>query len=392
MQFETLPLLAGLTPPQKSWLSKHIVYRDYEPGETVVEEGTSGQDKLYIVVDGLASLLKDTGPARSTDKQFLEVDTRGPNGIFGEMPLLDGRPISVTVRAKTPLRVAIADLSAAHGPRARSVKNTIVTRLRDHASTRLRDLLAEKAGSIRLDGERQAYRNSIAACLITGLCLLSVYTLTLQFIPRFEKFLMVSFAASPIIILFFAAIYLTVMMRSGFPLAFFGVRFDNARQALTLSLAASALFIAVGVAIKGTLLLTVQRLEGVSLISFADVSVAGQPAMAAWFWVAAAVYLVLTPVQEFVARCGIQAPLYAFLEGHELRRQVSSIAVSNLVFAAAHAHISVQFALAAFIPGMFWGWIFARTNSWLAASVSHLLVGGAGIFLFGIEELVARLS
>jgi hypothetical protein len=33
-----------------------------------------------------------------------------------------------------------------------------------------------------------------------------------------------------------------------------------------------------------------------------------------------------------------------------------------------------------------------RTNSWLAASASHLFVGGAAIFLFGIEELLQRLT
>jgi hypothetical protein len=45
-----------------------------------------------------------------------------------------------------------------------------------------------------------------------------------------------------------------------------------------------------------------------------------------------------------------------------------------------------------FIPGLFWGWLFLRTNSWLGASLSHLFVGGAAIFLFGIEELLQKLA
>jgi hypothetical protein len=61
-------------------------------------------------------------------------------------------------------------------------------------------------------------------------------------------------------------------------------------------------------------------------------------------------------------------------------------------FAGAHMHISGAFALAALIPGIFWGWIFARTNSLLAAATSHFLIGGAAIFLFGIEEFVAALT
>jgi membrane protease YdiL (CAAX protease family) len=92
-----------------------------------------------------------------------------------------------------------------------------------------------------------------------------------------------------------------------------------------------------------------------------------------------------------VARSGNQAPLYAFLQGSELKRRGLSIVASNLVFSAAHAHIGVAFALASFIPGVFWGWVFLRTNSLLAASVSHLMIG-AGIFLFGIQEFVQELA
>ena len=103
-------------------------------------------------------------------------------------------------------------------------------------------------------------------------------------------------------------------------------------------------------------------------------------------------FLVLTPLQEFVARCCLQAPMQAFLPGASLNRRLWSILISNLLFSGAHLHISCGFALAAFISGIFWGWIFARTNSLAAAATSHFLIGGAGIFLFGIEEFVATLT
>jgi len=64
----------------------------------------------------------------------------------------------------------------------------------------------------------------------------------------------------------------------------------------------------------------------------------------------------------------------------------------TLVFSAVHAHIGAVFALAAFVPGILWGWIFLRTNSLLAASASHLVIGGAAIFLLGIEEFVQKLA
>ena len=83
--------------------------------------------------------------------------------------------------------------------------------------------------------------------------------------------------------------------------------------------------------------------------------------------------------------------MHAFLSGSEHRRRVWSILVSDLVFAAAHAHISIAFAVAAFIPGLLWGWMFARTNSLIAVAASHFLIGGTSIYLLGIEGLVAKL-
>ena len=202
-----------------------------------------------------------------------------------------------------------------------------------------------------------------------------------------------NFVLSPVIILFFAAFFLPVIRRSGLPPAFFGFCIDNWRAALPFAAIASVAFLAILVLIKLILIATMPELHGISLIGSADIRF-GRHADTdtLWYWVALSLYLLLTPVQEFVARCGIQAPLYAFLQGSELKRARLSIIVSNLVFSAVHAHVGFVFALLAFAPGLIWGWIFLRTNSWLAASLSHLVVGGAAIFLLGIEQVLQRLT
>jgi hypothetical protein len=46
------------------------------------------------------------------------------------------------------------------------------------------------------------------------------------------------------------------------------------------------------------------QLHGLSLVGFADVRVGNQDeADTPWYWAALSLYLLLTPVQEFVARC-----------------------------------------------------------------------------------------
>ena len=228
---------------------------------------------------------------------------------------------------------------------------------------------------------------------LTTLSLSFFYILFLSALPKFEHALEVNFLISPFIISFFAMVFGPVVLRSKFPSAFFGLQTANWKSATGFSFLASLVFIGVGVALKWLLIHTVESFAQLSILGFADLRVTEQQiAMSPLYSLAVVLYLVLTPIQEFVARCCLQAPLQAFLPGTSLQRRLLSILISNLLFAGAHMHISGAFALAAFIPGIFWGWIFARTNSLLAAATSHFLIGGAGIFLFGIEEFVATLA
>jgi membrane protease YdiL (CAAX protease family) len=246
---------------------------------------------------------------------------------------------------------------------------------------------------VQLENQLAAYRNGVGHIVMTTLCLLSFYTLTLGLLPGFKDLAHANFVLSPLIIVLFALTFIPVVATSGFPGRFFGLQLDNWRPALFLSLRASALFLLAFLLTKWVLINTSPGLAGVSLLGGAQIEIEGKTASSTpWYWFAFATYLILTPMQEFVARSGIQAPLYAFLHGSELKRRWCSILASNLVFSAAHAHISITFALAAFLPGLLWGWLFAKTNSLFAATVSHLVVGSSALFFLGIESVVAHLS
>ena len=228
---------------------------------------------------------------------------------------------------------------------------------------------------------------------VTTFSLFFLYILFLSVLPKFENALEVNFLISPIIISVFAIVLGPVILRSELPSAFFGLQTANWKSATEFSVLASLAFIGVGVALKWFLINTTAEFAHLSVFGFADLQVNDeQIEISPVYWLAVVLYLVLTPLQEFVARCCLQAPLQAFLPGSSLNRRLWAILISNLLFAGAHVHISCGFALAAFIPGIFWGWIFARTNSLVAAATSHFLIGGAGIFLFGIEEFVATLT
>jgi len=94
-----------------------------------------------------------------------------------------------------------------------------------------------------------------------------------------------------------------------------------------------------------------------------------------------AIYVVLNPVQEFIARSILQGSLQEFLTGRT--RVLKAILISNLLFSTFHLFVSPYFALLSFLPGMFWGWLYSRQRSLIAVSASHTLIGVWALYLVG---------
>lgn len=385
-----IPLFSKLSRRQLGGLRRLLHCTYFNAGDVIVEEGTMTRNRIFIIVEGEVSLCKSGFSPLTHEPLDYEIESRGKGEIFGAMSVLDGKPVAVTVRARTPVTIAVLNLKPyRRNAMCRKIRNILIAELRRSLSNYVRSAIEHKADSLRQEAEFSRYRSAVGGIVVAALSLLSIYTLALGMVPSLESQLGVNFAFTPFVIVIFAAIFYPVIRRSGFPPAFFGLRLDNWRFALGFSAVVSLAFIGLGALLKWIVIITTPELAGMSVISLPEIRMGDSTALTVAspiFWLAVCLYLFLTPVQEFVARCGVQAPLYAFLQGPEWERRLWAILVSNLVFSAAHAHISLAFALAAFIPGVFWGWIFARTNSLLAASVSHFMIGGAGLFLFDIES------
>ncbi|MGO9544137.1 MAG: type II CAAX prenyl endopeptidase Rce1 family protein [Rhodomicrobium sp.] len=388
-----VPFLSRLPQDRHDALERHVSICCFAAGERVFEEGEPNPGRLYIVLEGEA-VLCNRGQVYSTHTMSdYETGRRGKDEILAAISFLDGQPFSSSAIAKTPLTLAMLDFSSGElAPASRKLRASVVSELRSQLTGELRGSVSARLGSLQQEAEFSRYKNAVGRIVVTTLSLLSFYTLLLSVLPQFMVALTVNFAISPFIIAMFAAVMGPVILYSGFPRSFFGLQTANWKSALGFSVLVSFGFIAAGAVLKLILIHTTQTFSSLSLFGVADVKENMHDVMMSpLYWVAVGLYLVLTPLQEFVARCCLQAPLYAFLNGTTFWRHVWSILVSNLVFAAAHSHISFAFAMAAFVPGLFWGWIFARTNSLIAAAASHFMIGGAGIFLFGIEEVVAKL-
>ena len=94
------PLFKGLHPEVISGIVENANERQFATGQLIIQEGDSLKE-LYIIIEGEASIENNMG-----DKLF----TRRVGESLGEMTLIDLGTRSVSVRAKTNVKIAEINL------------------------------------------------------------------------------------------------------------------------------------------------------------------------------------------------------------------------------------------------------------------------------------------
>jgi CRP/FNR family transcriptional regulator, cyclic AMP receptor protein len=87
------PFFAGLSRRELGELVKRTEDLEVDAGKVLAEEGRTGSE-FFVIVEGEVSVTKDGKEIRSL----------GPGDFFGEIALIEDRPRTATVTAKTPLR------------------------------------------------------------------------------------------------------------------------------------------------------------------------------------------------------------------------------------------------------------------------------------------------
>lgn len=77
-----------------------LLKKVFETGQPLFKEGDPGLE-TYLIRDGYVTIWKDEGGQR------VDIATRGPGDIIGEMSLIDDRPRSANVTAKGRVEVEV---------------------------------------------------------------------------------------------------------------------------------------------------------------------------------------------------------------------------------------------------------------------------------------------
>ena len=186
-----------------------------------------------------------------------------------------------------------------------------------------------------------------------------------------------SYITLPLTLAFFI-FFVLFMKTSSFPLATFGLTLKNWERALWEGVVFTLPFALLIVGVKGFLIAFAPGYEGRPLIE----GLAAMDADPQTWWTFLFIYiLIVAPLQEFLARGGLQGPLEEFLSS---RHKVAlAILVSNLLFSTMHLFMSLEIALLTFIPGVYFGWLYSRTHNLLGVWIARALVGTIGLSIVG---------
>ena len=329
------------------------------PGEDLITEGDAAE-AIFFVESGSFEVRKrgERGIAfghHGGDGSH-RIGKTLPGAVVGEVALLDRGTRSATVRAlehSVVLALRVGDLERAAGepphPAVQmrlNLAHEMALKIRNSTSSAVRHLEESL-----LEAQKRVEMGRFMSRVLISTCL---YMFALVLMQPLKALVPDSTVLSALVLIGFAFGLFLNIRTSMFPISTYGFTLSNWRPALTEAFLFSLPFLVLIVALKWALMQTSPAFAASSLFDFyrpAGLGVGGTLAVVA-------AYALFVPIQEMVARSGIQSSLMMFLLAKH--RVPMSILVSSLLFSSTHLHTSFTFAALVFPMGLFWGWLYSR--------------------------------
>ena len=369
----TNPLFQGLSDKQLEEVVEVLDEVHFKSGAIIAMEGDPATE-LYFIKSGTAEVFKKE-PGLNLEHHL---STLSAGDSIGEMAILDSKPRSASVRAVSDCSLLMLKNDKLHSlsTAEESSCSKIKSNLSREMSERLRQSNELTVHSLRvqLAEEKSKVAMGILICmLLVGICL---YVFSLQVLENWTQAAKVTTVVSVNIIFLFAAMSFFVIKKGGYPFSMYGLTLKNWRQSLIESILWLIPILALLCVLKWLYLTRYSGARDLPLLSWGQHLKMSKGGLI----LTCLAYSVFAPVQEFIARGCFQTSFQNFLVGKH--RILIAVVISNLMFSMTHLHISIRFALIAFIPGLFWGWQYARHKNLIGISISHIIIGiSASIFI-----------
>lgn len=380
----------------------------FEANEYIIHENQASAE-LYIIKEGEVEVLKRIG----ADAQAIRLTTLSQSQVVGETALLDHATHSVSVRTLTPtilLRISAKKLKllsqeqstysrlttklidlfhgVQHQVAEQSIQAKLLSNIALEISGRLRRTNYLTARSLQQELDYTKMRVAMGYFLVNVLMAISIYIFAFKTIDLLAQNSISTTITSVPLILMFAGAILLIMKGSGYPMKFYGLALEDWPQALKEALLFTVPWLFGLLFVKWLIIHLLTPFQHLPLFDIgANLKNVNNevinPAIPFFIIIG---YLILTPIQELIARGALQSSLQEFLTGPN--KTWWAIFVSNLLFSMVHVHVSLSLAAAVFIPGLFWGWLYSRHKTLLGVSLSHLIIGGWAFFVLGFQKIL----
>lgn len=378
------PLFDGLTDEQRAEIARLATLEHHHDGDIIVHEGDAAP-VLFLLEEGRIKVVKSD--SSSTGRFPLTSLSQGE--AFGEMRLIDSRPASASVVADGEVAVWRVEIGPVlSDPRHAELRARLHANLAGLLARRLRhssQLAADKMlVALQQSRARESAGRFVIALVATACaCILGIAALVELGPARRPSQTWVS----AISILASGLLMYRLLRGGSYSWETYGITRDRLgrtlRDAFLYTLPALALL----TGFKWALIHFTPALSNEPLFR-PDAMFHGAPFRPGMYVAALAVYIVLSPVQEFFARAGLQGSLRILMPRSDGKTNWKVILIANLVFASMHGYIGFKFAIAAFVPGLLWGWLYDRQRSLAGAAFSHVLLGVHALFVLGLQALV----
>jgi hypothetical protein len=373
-RWQDAKLFRGFDEAELDCLGQFIELRVESPGATIVHEGDAATH-LFFIQCGRVEILKRE--ARG-DREH-RVALLGKGETMGEMALVDELPRTASARARGEVRLVAIPVAqirqrakSSGDPLLQRTYQKLVLNMSEYLVVRLREKADESLSAAQ-------GRAAVGRLVVNLLTMLSLYVLLLGALPYLEPRVEFDTAQLSIPIqLVFGYAGWRFIRSSGYPLGFFGIRRrGTARAVFEAVLLTLPLLLLVTLA-KWSVIAATPEFEGLPLFEHTGVlQRLLEPGVYKWL----VIYSVSSIVQELTVRGALQSTLEMFLIGPSRRR--NAVFVSALLFSVCHLHMSFLFAALAFLPGLYWGWLFSMQRNLAGVVVSHQLAGAYVFFILG---------
>jgi len=381
---ETTALFEGVTADQLIALSSVCWERRYAPNQLILREGAP-DPFVYVIVDGRAQVTKKT----STGGDPMRMGEIGSGDVLGELKIVDPQPSSASIVAVTEVIAIAIDLDGfAQSGALAAIRATVVSNVGRILAERLRASTGRGADAMQRELDESRARAHAGRFIVLMFAMLALYGLAISALD-----LVPASGRPPVSILSFVLIIWMVIpillsvRRSPFPLESYGLTTRRCGRVALQSLAWTTPWLLLLLALKLVLMRWAPSMADRPLFD-PTALFAGRPFDLGFYLLAILLYLIHTPVQELVARAGLQGTLQNFIPTPPGHINWKAIVVSNLLYSSAHSYIGFWFCVATFVPGLFWGWMFAKQRSLVGVTVSHIAVGLWAIFALGVHAII----